>query len=129
MDDDEIAALTTFGEQLIDAILNEQAKAAKDFVEKGAPLWYQNEAESMSALHAAAYVQNEELVEYLIQKGAIWSAGNFLNAVLLRLAASMLTETVDDLNHTAGDIALSFNNETIYTGTFPDSNDACNADN
>ncbi|KAL1748763.1 S-adenosyl-L-methionine-dependent methyltransferase [Schizophyllum fasciatum] len=65
-------------------------------IEIGAPLWYQNEEEGISALHAAAYMQNEELVKLLLQKGAVWNA-------------------VDKLQNTAGDIALSFNNASLYT--------------
>ncbi|TRM69857.1 S-adenosyl-L-methionine-dependent methyltransferase [Schizophyllum amplum] len=65
-------------------------------IEIGAPLWYQNEEEGISALHAAAYMQNEELVQLLLKKGAIWNAA-------------------DNMKNTAGDIALSFNNARIYT--------------
>ena len=43
-------------------------------IDAGAPLWYQDE-EGTSPLHAAAYVEDEELIRILIKKGAIWNAG------------------------------------------------------
>jgi len=71
---EEIA--TQLGEELIDSILrNDPTPIIKSLVETGAPVWYQNEAEGISSLHAAAYSRNLELVEYLIEKGAIWNAG------------------------------------------------------
>ncbi|CAK5265742.1 unnamed protein product, partial [Mycena citricolor] len=97
IDEDDIDAVSIFGEHLINVILaGESLDNIKKIVETGAPLWYQNELEGISCLHAAAYVQNTELVRYLIQEGAVWNA-------------------VDYLKNTAGDIALSFNNEDIYT--------------
>ncbi|KAF5370651.1 hypothetical protein D9758_001991 [Tetrapyrgos nigripes] len=89
--------LTDIGEQLVSAILqNQSAEEINRLIDEGAPLWYQNEPEGISALHVAAYIQNEDLVKILIEKGAVWNA-------------------VDHLKNTAGDIALSFNNEKIYT--------------
>ncbi|KAF8918994.1 hypothetical protein CPB85DRAFT_1373636 [Mucidula mucida] len=58
-------------------------------------IWYQNESEGLSPLHAAAYTQNAELVKHLIAEGAVWNA-------------------LDNLKNSAGDIALSFNNQEIY---------------
>ena len=43
-------------------------------IDAGAPLWYQDD-EGTSPLHAAAYIEDVELVRVLIQKGAIWNAG------------------------------------------------------
>lgn len=43
-------------------------------IDAGAPLWYQD-SEGTSPLHAAAYIEDEELVHILIEKGAIWNAG------------------------------------------------------
>ncbi|KAL1705262.1 S-adenosyl-L-methionine-dependent methyltransferase [Schizophyllum commune] len=92
-----IAILTQLGEHLISGILNDEGMdTITQAIEIGAPLWYQNEEEGISALHAAAYMQNEELVKLLLKKGAVWNA-------------------VDKLQNTAGDIALSFNNDKIYT--------------
>ena len=63
------------GEDLITHILHRAPlEVIKAEVEAGAPLWYQDE-EGTSALHAAAYVENEELISFLLEKGAIWNAG------------------------------------------------------
>ncbi|KAJ3928247.1 MAG: arginine methyl transferase [Lentinula lateritia] len=95
--EETVHIFTQLGEYLIESILRgESIDAIKHIVQEGAPLWYQTESEGMSALHAAAYMQNTELVQYLIDEGAIWNS-------------------VDNLKCTAADVALSFNNETIYT--------------
>ncbi|KAH8080253.1 S-adenosyl-L-methionine-dependent methyltransferase [Cristinia sonorae] len=60
-----------------------------------APVWFQIE-DGTSALHAAAYNEDVELVRFLIAEGAVWNA-------------------VDELHNTAADIALSLNNEECYT--------------
>lgn len=74
VDPSEIAA--QLGEQLVSTILqNAPTEDVKSLVEAGAPVWYQNEAEGASPLHAAAYTRNLELVQYLIEKGAVWNAG------------------------------------------------------
>jgi protein arginine N-methyltransferase 2 len=73
--DADVEAASLFGEQLISSILADEPTAAvKRLIDNGAPLWYQNE-EGISCLHAAAYLQNSELVKYLIEKGAVWNAG------------------------------------------------------
>lgn len=73
---DQVDAATVLGEHLINAILeNASVETVKDILKSGAPVWYQNGEEGMSPLHAAAYVQNEELVALLIEKGAVWNAG------------------------------------------------------
>ncbi|KAG6832595.1 hypothetical protein H0H92_014431 [Tricholoma furcatifolium] len=95
--DTEVQALSGLGETLIASILaDETIENLQALIEAGAPLWYQNEAEGMSPLHAAAYMQNPELVKLLIDHGAIWNA-------------------VDNLKCTAGDISLSFNDLNSYT--------------
>lgn len=67
---------TQLGEHLVAAILqNTPTEDIKSLVEAGAPTWYQTEAEGASPLHAAAYVRNLELVQYLIEQGAVWNAG------------------------------------------------------
>ncbi|KAH9935476.1 uncharacterized protein B0H18DRAFT_975822 [Fomitopsis serialis] len=94
-DNDEVDALVAFGQALVEAILEHQPLAlVRKMVEDGAPLWFQDH-EGTSALHAAAYTENEELIQYLIEQGAVWNA-------------------VDNLHNTAGDIVLSMNNETCY---------------
>ncbi|KAF7376194.1 hypothetical protein MSAN_00034500 [Mycena sanguinolenta] len=96
-DEIELDALTDLGEELIRSILAEEPlDTIKQLIESGAPLWYQNESEGISCLHAAAYTQNRELVKLLIDGGAVWNAADYLR-------------------NTAGDIALSFNNQEIYT--------------
>ncbi|KAJ7497342.1 arginine methyl transferase [Mycena latifolia] len=96
-DEDDLDALTILGEHLINSILlQEPLDTIRSIMEAGAPLWYQNESEGISCLHAAAYIQDLDLVQLLIHDGAVWNA-------------------VDYLRNTAGDIALSFNNEAIYT--------------
>jgi protein arginine N-methyltransferase 2 len=76
MDDGEIDQLSNLGEHLINAILTDEPReTVLQIIESNAPLWYQNEAEGMSALHAAAYRQNKELVKLLIERGAVWNAG------------------------------------------------------
>ncbi|KAG2119660.1 uncharacterized protein F5147DRAFT_625311 [Suillus discolor] len=95
IDDPEIIALTELGTTLIQAILEkEPISNVQDLIDAGAPLWYQDE-DGTSALHAAAYVENEQLVKLLIEEGAVWNA-------------------VDNLQNTAGDIALSLNNVACY---------------
>ncbi|KIL66244.1 hypothetical protein M378DRAFT_75536 [Amanita muscaria Koide BX008] len=95
--DESIDHLTSLGEHLISSILEYKSlDTIQLLIDSGAPVWYQSEDEGTSPLHAAAYVQDTALVKYLIQNGAIWNA-------------------VDHSNHTAGDIALSFNNAEIYT--------------
>ncbi|OAX43320.1 arginine methyl transferase [Rhizopogon vinicolor AM-OR11-026] len=96
VDDPEIIMLTELGSTLINAILEkEPISNVRDLIDAGAPLWYQNE-EGTSVLHAAAYVENEQLVKLLIEEGAVWNA-------------------VDNLQNTAGDIALSLNDAACYT--------------
>ncbi|KII92550.1 hypothetical protein PLICRDRAFT_37315 [Plicaturopsis crispa FD-325 SS-3] len=93
---DEIYALIELGQALIYAILqNEPFTNVKKLIDSGAPLWYQDE-EGLSALHAAAYSENSRFIKLLIEEGAVWNA-------------------VDKFQNTAGDIALSLNNEECYT--------------
>ena len=71
--DSEIEAL---GQALINAILD---RAPPEDVQKlldedEAPLWYQGE-DGWSALHAAASVEDAELVKDLLQRGAPWNSG------------------------------------------------------
>ncbi|KAJ7462362.1 arginine methyl transferase [Mycena galericulata] len=96
-DEDDLDALTVLGAHLIESILAEEPiDSIQQIIASGAPLWYQNESEGISCLHAAAYTQNRELVKLLIENGALWNAADYLH-------------------NTAGDIALSFNDEEIYT--------------
>lgn len=77
MDEGDVAIM--LGTQLIQTILNNAPfDEIKDLVKKtGAPVWYQDEVEGMSALHAAAYVRRPDVVRFLIREGAVWNAGAY----------------------------------------------------
>jgi type IV protein arginine methyltransferase len=77
MNDSDIdSVVTRLGEELIARILeNESVEIISGFLDSGSPVWYQNESEGISPLHAAAFVQSAELVKLLIEKGAVWNAG------------------------------------------------------
>ena len=78
----EIETLSKLGEQLIDAIISdEHTEVIIRIIDSDAPLWYQNEDEGMSPLHAAAYRQNTKLAKLLIDRGAVWNAGKFYLAL------------------------------------------------
>jgi protein arginine N-methyltransferase 2 len=84
---EDVEELTTLGSKLINAILEgERIEKIRGLIESGAPLWYQDEAEGMSPLHAAAYAEGEnaELIKMLIHEGAVWNAG-WLYMILLVL--------------------------------------------
>jgi type IV protein arginine methyltransferase len=71
-DDDEFV---TQGRALISAILEyAPIEDVQKLVDDDAPLWYQDE-DGWSALHAAASVQDAELVKKLLQHGALWNSG------------------------------------------------------
>lgn len=75
IDDSEITVLTELGTTLINAILEkEPISNVRDLIDAGAPMWYQDE-EGTSVLHAACYVENEQLVKLFIEEGAVWNAG------------------------------------------------------
>ncbi|KAF9793492.1 hypothetical protein BJ322DRAFT_1034996 [Thelephora terrestris] len=93
--DEDLKALSMLGGYLIFSILQRRPSSKiLTLIDAGAPLWYQD-GEGTSPLHAAAYIEDEELVRVLIEKGALWNA-------------------VDNLHNTAADIALSMNNEGCY---------------
>jgi type IV protein arginine methyltransferase len=75
--DDEIDTLANLGLSLIYAILEgEDMQYVQRLLDAGAPVWYQDEVEGISALHAAAYTENKELIDLLIDQGALWNAGS-----------------------------------------------------
>lgn len=81
--DREIEALSNLGERLIDSIIaDEPMEIIIKMINSDAPLWYQNDAEGMSSLHAAAYQQDTELARLLIERGAIWNAGKLIHISL-----------------------------------------------
>lgn len=72
-DEDEIA---TIGLALINAILEyAPIEDIQKLLDEDAPLWYQGEEDGWSALHAAASVEDTELVKNLLQRGAVWNSG------------------------------------------------------
>ncbi|TBU33924.1 arginine methyl transferase [Dichomitus squalens] len=94
-DETDVDVLVEQGQELVDAILRRRPLTEiKALIAAGAPVWFQDD-EGTSPLHAAAYVENEELVRFLIDEGAVWNA-------------------VDNLHNTAGDVALSLNTENCY---------------
>ncbi|KAI5121556.1 hypothetical protein M0805_000737 [Coniferiporia weirii] len=94
-DDEELKELVDLGKTLIAKIFERQPlEDLKALIDQDAPLWYQDE-EGTSALHAAAYNEDRELVDLLLEKGAVWNA-------------------VDNLGNTVGDVAVSLNNEECY---------------
>ncbi|KAI0267149.1 S-adenosyl-L-methionine-dependent methyltransferase [Gloeopeniophorella convolvens] len=92
VDEEEIAAL---GQSLVYAILDyAPPEDIQKLIDDDAPLWYQDE-DGWSALHAAASVEDAELVKKLLKEGAPWNLA-------------------DNTGNTAGDVALSLNDEESY---------------
>ena len=87
MSDDDIDVRDVLVEQgyaLVDAILRRRPlPEIKEMIKQGAPVWYQDD-EGKSPLHAAAYVENDELVRFLVDEGALWNAGAFRSFCLTR---------------------------------------------
>ena len=80
MELEDIHVLTSLGTTLIAAIFDLQPlQNIKDLIEAGAPLWYQDDDQGLSPLHAAAFVENPELVRFLIDQGAVWNSGNYFS--------------------------------------------------
>jgi type IV protein arginine methyltransferase len=78
LSDDETMAdsLISAGEYLIWSIFQEDDfPSIQNLINDGAPLWYQEEESGNSALHAAAHIENVDLVKFLLEKGAVWNAG------------------------------------------------------
>jgi ankyrin repeat protein len=76
LDDHEISALTQIGLRLTDAILSRATfEDIQTLVAEGAPVWFQDEDEGISPLHAAAYTQQQDVAKLLIDAGAPWNAG------------------------------------------------------
>ncbi|THH30788.1 hypothetical protein EUX98_g3399 [Antrodiella citrinella] len=95
-DADTVDEIVEAGRDLVYSILQREPLATiKSKIAGGAPVWFQIE-DGTSALHAAAYNEDVELVRFLIGQGAVWNA-------------------VDGLHNTAADITLSMNNEECYT--------------
>ena len=75
-DDEAEGEIEALGQALISAILE---RAPPEDVQKlldedEAPIWYQDR-DGWSALHAAASVEDTELIKGLLQRGAPWNTG------------------------------------------------------
>lgn len=87
LNEEQLDEIVSLGQQLISNILARKPfDVVKAQVEEGAPLWFQDD-DGTSALHAAAYVENEQLVQYLIENGAIWNSGELLRYGTFKLRA------------------------------------------
>ena len=74
-ENEEVDEFIRLGQALVDKIFEARPfEEVKALIDQDAPLWYQDN-EANSALHAAAYIEDKELVDYLLEKGAIWNAG------------------------------------------------------
>lgn len=63
------------GTALIDAIFAGKPLARVKELAKDAPLWFQAPESGWSALHAAAFREDAELMKFLLVHGAVWNAG------------------------------------------------------
>jgi type IV protein arginine methyltransferase len=82
IENEELDDLEELGHSLIASIFNRlPLPKIRSMVESGAPLWYQDE-DGTSALHAAVYVEDESIVRYLIDNGAVWNTGTCFLSVL-----------------------------------------------
>ena len=112
--DEDIEALSMLGGYLIFSILHRRPlPKILTLIDAGAPLWYQDD-DGTSPLHAAAYIEDNELIRTLIEKGAIWNAGRVNRHGMSAHYLSSPSFVVDNLHNTAADIALSMNNENGY---------------
>ena len=76
--DDNVQEAIVLGQDLITTILSRAPfETVKPKVDAGAPLWFQDD-EGTSALHAAAYVGSPQIVQYLLEQGAVWNAGTYV---------------------------------------------------
>lgn len=62
------------GTRLLDAIQARDTPQTLALLKQGAPIWFQEEETGWSALHFAGHYEDVELVEILIERGAIWNA-------------------------------------------------------
>lgn len=91
---DEIDTLTVLGEHLIHSILEEESiEVIKKIIHSDAPLWFQNDTEGISPLHAAVYTQNAEVVKLLIEQGAVWNAGKFRHPSRASLRRNLISDS------------------------------------
>jgi type IV protein arginine methyltransferase len=76
-EEEEIHAIEELGQALVSAILDRAPLSIiEQLLDADAPLWWQD-ADGWGALHAAAYAENEALIRLLIERGAVWNAGDW----------------------------------------------------
>jgi protein arginine N-methyltransferase 2 len=78
LEDCEVDAAIQQGSQLIQAILSFSSSdfpKIESLVKAGAPLWYQEDESGLSALLAACFIENAQIVQLLIEHGAVWNCG------------------------------------------------------
>lgn len=78
--DSEVEDAVQLGSQLIKSILSfspPDLPHVQSLIKAGAPLWYQQEKDGLSALHAACFVEYPDLVRILIENGAVWNSGAY----------------------------------------------------
>ncbi|KAI0705002.1 S-adenosyl-L-methionine-dependent methyltransferase [Cerioporus squamosus] len=79
----DVEAMVAQGLLLIETIIRRKPLSEiKELITAGAPVWYQDD-EGTSPLHAAAYIEDEELVRFLIDEGAVWNADAGIRSELL----------------------------------------------
>ena len=74
--DDLEDTLNELGLRFLAVVETADIDAVKAFVEsEDPPVFFQDPESGWSALHVAAMVESPELIQYLIEQGAIWNAG------------------------------------------------------
>jgi hypothetical protein len=68
------AEIVDAGTRLLDTIQARDTPQTLALLKQGAPIWFQEQETGWSALHFAAHYEDVELVEMLIERGAIWNA-------------------------------------------------------
>ncbi|KAG8897610.1 Arginine N-methyltransferase 2 [Tulasnella sp. 403] len=95
-EDDLTDLLVESGQRFLKVVERGDLAEVEEFVKREQPpLFFEDPESGWSALHFAASIESPELLSYLLEEGVIWNA-------------------VDSLGNTAGDIAISLNNETCY---------------
>lgn len=73
--DDDEQELIELGTALIQAVLERKSREdIKTILRGGAPCWFQDD-DGWSVLHAAAQVENVDIIPMLLEEGALWNCG------------------------------------------------------
>lgn len=76
--DDEAALFVEAGMRLLDVVESGDLPAVKRLVEEEEPpIFYQDPESGWSALHLAAGAESPGLLEYLLERGAVWNLGQW----------------------------------------------------